>query len=291
MPKYGNKWSITEGIPSEELREWGAQRRKGCVPFPALPGSFPVSCVKAAARPHSLKKRHEICSRTKNLNVVKVVKHPSTSCWDLQMEKSRESHEYGHGYFCLGKSPLELTLEELWQCNFPGREGVAFPIKYSTSGHQFTILILKAFLIWKKMTQLLTFQYLVILCWQIRWVYIIFYCAVYVSEQYCSNLGYKPFALSCLMSYIFGGRTVILDQSRAFPISLSTSSGNVKWIQGRQREKSTDPVINTGHYFFFNCQLLHNKWCLLSLVWFILGTYIVSKRNSGVFCRESLCFY
>lgn len=142
-------------------REWGAQRKRSCVPFPALPGSVPVCCVKAAARPHPHKKWHEVGSRTKNLTTMKVVEGPSATCWELQgeschqacsqMEKSRESHECCHGYFCLGKSPLELTLEELWQYNFPGRKGLAFPIKKFTSGHQFTILpILKAFLMWEK---------------------------------------------------------------------------------------------------------------------------------------------
>lgn len=119
MLMYGNK----KGIPVGELRGQRAQGKRGCVPFPALPGSCPVCCVRAAATPHPHKKRHEVCSRTKNLNIVKVVEHSSTTCWDLQgegclqecsqMEKSRDSHEYCHGYFCLGKSPLELILEEL----------------------------------------------------------------------------------------------------------------------------------------------------------------------------------
>lgn len=139
MLVYGNKWSITKGMPVGELREQRAQKNRGSDPFPDLPGSCPVCSVKPAARPHPHKKWHGVCSRTKNLNLVKVVERPSTTCWDLQgeschqacsqMKKSRESHEYCHGYFCLGTSPLELILEELWQYNFPGRKGIAFPIK------------------------------------------------------------------------------------------------------------------------------------------------------------------
>lgn len=48
-------------------------------------------------------------------------------------------------------------------------------------------------------------------------------------------------------------------------------------MESREREKSTDPVINIAHSFFLNCKLLPNKRDLLSLVWFILGTYIVSR--------------
>lgn len=70
---------------------WGAQRKRGHPPFAALPGSCPMCWVKAAARPHTHKKWHEACSRTKDLNTVKVVEHPLTTYWDLQGESCHQA--------------------------------------------------------------------------------------------------------------------------------------------------------------------------------------------------------
>lgn len=162
MLKYRNKWSVMEDIPMGELLSGRVRSIEGeelfhspC-PHPAWVLSSPLAlCLQID---HN--KWHEVCSMPKDSNITKVVELPFTACWDLQggnshqarsrhaepwgvqservsvcgrpervEEKHREIHDFCHGYFCSGESPLELVLEELWQCDFPDRKGIAFPIE------------------------------------------------------------------------------------------------------------------------------------------------------------------